>query len=312
MSLIFPIHVRSLGPFISLSVCFACGGGDEATRLQPLRPEDAPEVQIDRFALGVGMLQVRGEANDLPAPGEPVDFDRAPFITRGFGPSGETVAYYNFDVQPTIPAPIYALFREGEAAPVPGQLNIVDTIPGAPGYNDFWQIQRVRVPSNYEANTVTSLDQIQAAGYPIEATEEIVNCPVVPRGSSARQRLNQGDPGLSRGWYQGQVVYYFNFAEHALSGGQVPVADIFVTFNVNPGADGGGPASGFKTEAGTEQTHNVLSALPDSADYSPLWAVDPYDNADFEQVRDLASLDQAHVLARNVAHVNCPVVAVND
>jgi hypothetical protein len=310
MSTIIPIRLRSLG-WVALSF-LACGGSDDARGLQPLRPEDAGDVQIDRFAAGVGMLQVRSESNGLPEPGEPVDFDQPPFITHGLGPNGETVSYYNFDVQPTTPAPIFALFREGETSPVPGQLNVVDTIPGAPGYNDFWQIQRVRVPANYEANTVTSLEEIRAAGFPIEPTEDIVNCPVVPRGSSARQRLNQGDAGLSRGWYRGQVVYYFNFAEHALSGAQVPIADIFVTFNVNPGADGGGPPSGFKTEAGTEQTHNVLTALPNGADYSPLWAVDPYDNADFEQVNNLASVGQARVLARDVAHVNCPVVEVND
>ena len=257
------------------------------------------------------MLQQRTPGSGLPGPGEPVDFDRPPFITHGLGPNGETVSYYNFDVQPTTSALIFALFREGESSSVAGQLNVVDTIPGAPGYNDFWQLQHVRVPASYEANTVTSLEEIRAAGYPIEPTEEIVNCPVVPPGSTARQRLNRGDSSLSRGWYRGQVVYYFNFAERALAGAQVPLADIFVTFNVNPGADGGGPASGFKTEAGTEQTHNVLTALPDGSGYSPLWAVDPYDNADFEQVKNLASIEQASVLARDVAHVNCPVVEVN-
>lgn len=308
---ILPIRPRSLPPLVSLAFCFACGS-DDATGLQPLLPENAPDAVIDRFAPGVGTLQVRSDANGLPEPGEGVDFDQPPFITHGLGPDGQSVAYYNFDIQPTTPAPIYALFREGESTPVPGQLNLVDAIPGTPGYNDFWQIQRVRVPASYQANSVTSLEQIRAAGYPIEATEEIVNCPVVPRGSTARQRLEQADEGLSRGWYRGQLVYYFNFAEQALSGAQVALADIFVTFNVNPGAEGGGPASGFKTEAGTEQTHNVLTALPGGAGYSPLWAVSPYDNADFDQVNDLASIEQAQVLARNVAQVNCPVVEVDD
>jgi hypothetical protein len=311
MSIIVPIRFRSLGAWAALSLC-ACGSSDAAAGHPPLQPEDAKEVQIDRFAAGVGMLQMRSETNGLPEPGEPVDFDRPPFITHGLGPSGGSVSYYNFDIQSTTPAPIFALFRDGESTPVPGQLNVVDTVPGAPGYNDFWQIQRVRVPASYEANTVTSVAEIEAAGYPIEPTEEIVNCPIVPRGSTARQRLNEEDAGLSRGWYRGQVVYYFNFAERGLTGVQVPTADIFVTFNVNPGADGGGPPSGFKTEAGTEQTHNVLTALPDGAGYSPLWAVDPYDNADFELVKDLASVAQAQVLARDVANVNCPVVGVED
>jgi len=95
-----------------------------------------------------------------------------------------------------------------------------------------------------------------------------------------------------------------------ITGASVPLADIFVTFNVNPGLDGGGPASGFKTESDTEQTHNVLTALPGSAGYSPLWAVSPYDNADFERVKDLSSVQSATVLARDVAQVNCPVVEI--
>jgi hypothetical protein len=226
------------------------------------------------------------------------------------GPRGQSVRYDNFDIQPTTPAPIYALFREGADMPVPGQLNIVDVIPGAAGYNDFWQIQRVRVPDDYVANSITSLEEIRAAGYPVEATEQLVNCPIVPRGSTARRRLAGADAGLSRGWYRGQVVYYFNFFERELTGQHVPLADIFVTFNVNPGVDGGGPASGFKTEPGAEQTHNVLTALPDSADYSPLWAVAPYDNVDFERISGLATLQTANVLARNVAQVNCPVVEI--
>ena len=311
MKTIVSVRFRSLGAWIALS-CLACGSSTEPKEIHSLRPEDAEDAQIDRFAAGVGTLQVRSETNGLPQPGEPVDFDQNPFITHGLGPSGQAVAYYNFDVQPTVPAPIYALFYEGTDLPVPGQLNIVDTIPGASGYNDFWQIQRVRVPRDYMPNSVTSLEQVQAAGYAIEATEQLVNCPIVPAGSVARRRLGGADAGLSRGWYRGQVVYYFNFTEHSLTGQQVPLADIFVTFNVNPGLDGGGPPSGFKTEANGEQTHNVLTALPDDASYSPLWAVAPYDDADFERVRDLPSLQSANVLARDVAHVNCPVVEIEN
>jgi hypothetical protein len=303
-----PVHV--FGAFVAFSF-FACGNADEPRSFQPLRPEDAIEVAIDRFAPGTGMLQVRSASNGLPGPSEPVDFDRAPFITRGLGPNGERVAYYKVDVQPTAPAPIYVFLREGESAPVPGQLNVVDVIPGATGYSDFWQIQQVQVPADYVANTITSLAQLAASGYPIEPSEQLVNCPIVPAGSSARLRLNGADPGLRRGWYRGELVHYFSFDEGALSGAQVPTADIFVTFNVNPGADGGGPASGFKTEAGGEQTHNVLTALPDEAGYSPLWSVAPYDNEAFEQVSDLASLSAASVLARGVADVNCPVVGVD-
>jgi len=78
------------------------------------------------------------------------------------------------------------------------------------------------------------------------------------------------------------------------------------------GAAAGGPASGFRTEPGSSQTHNVVQTLPSDAGYSPLWSVSVYDNADFDRVDDLASVLRANILARGVALVNCPIVVVDD
>jgi hypothetical protein len=223
------------------------------------------------------------------------------------------IQYYNFDIQPVTPAPIYVLYRNGQSASVTGQFNIIDVIPGGAGYNDFWQVNKVAVPDNYVANTVTSLEEIQKAGYTITPTTNIVNCPVVPKGSTAAKRLPAGsDPGLTTGWYKDSVVYYFNFAEKALSSnssGQVPLVPIYVSFNINPNQPNGGPASGFKTEPGTRQTHNVITALPSQTYYSPLWAVAVYDNAAFGTVKDQASAMAAPLLVPNAGNVNCPVVS---
>ncbi len=287
---------------------------DEITGMDPMT---APRASIDRFSMEAGTLQVRDESNGLPGPNEPIDFDQGPFITQGLGPNGEIVKYYNFDVQPTTAAPIYALFKEGEDAPVEGQLNIVGVIPGDPGYNDFWHVNKVTVPDDYVANSITNVGELMDSGYPIEATGMIVNCPVVPDGSTAELRLTDEDPGLTMGWYEDQVIYYFNFSEKMLSvtppaEGQpeVPTADILVTFNVNPDQPDGGPASGFMTEMGSGQTHNVVAALPSDPGYSPLWDVDVYDNAAFSSVSDLASAQAAPTLAMSVALVNCPIVSV--
>ena len=85
-----------------------------------------------------------------------------------------------------------------------------------------------------------------------------------------------------------------------------------MTFNVNPEpADPkSGPASGFVTEAGSGQTHNVPSVLPSDAGYSPLWAVEIYDDADFDSVMDLASAGEAKVLVEKGPNVNCPIVSI--
>jgi hypothetical protein len=279
---------------------------------QPKDPSTAEKASIDRFSPEAGTLFVRDATNGLPAANAAIDFDQSPFITQGLGPNGQVVRYYNFDVQSLAPAPIYVLFRQGETSPVSGQLNIVDVIPGDQGYNDFWQVYKVTVPSDYVANVVTSYQEIMSNGYPVEATQTLVNCPIVPQGSTAMLRYTSTESNqLTMGWYQGMVVYYFSFFEtdlmvNAMS--QVPSAGILVSFNINPGMMGGGPMSGFKMEPGTMQTHNVIQFLPEDAGYSPMWDVDIYDNADFAMVKDWNTAQQATVLATDAALVNCPVV----
>ena len=274
-------------------------------------PDTVMRASIDRFSMEAGHLFVRDSTNGLPGPNVPVNFDMEPFLSMGLGPNGEFISYYNFDVQPTDPAPIYVLFRDGEMDPVAGQLNIVDVIPGDTSYNDFWRVNKVTVPQNYIANTVTSYSEIMSAGYPITETDILVNCPIVPEGSTAMLRYNNNpDTGLSMGWYQSLLVFYFNFSEKALMvtpSGMVPLSPIYVCFNINPGEPGGGPPSGFKTDS-TGRTHNVTATLPEDVDYSPLWMVNIYDNADFDMVHDLASAQMANILVMGAANVNCPVV----
>ena len=288
--------------------------GSDMGGMEPVDPGSAPRVTVDRFSEDAGTLMVRSDGNGLPGPGEPVDFDSgAPFLTDGLGPEGGTVTYYNFDVQPTAPAPIYVLFREGEDAPVEKQLNVVDAVPGDDGYNDFWQVHKVTVPGDYTANTVTSLADVTDRGYSITPMPKLVNCPVVPEGSTASMRLGDGTAGLVEGWYRGQVVSYFEFTEAPLSAtdsDQVPLSPIWVAFNTNPGNEGGGPASGFMTESGTSQTHNVVATVPGDEGYSPLWFVNVYDNADFGSVSDLDSAKSANQLAAGAAMVNCPIVGM--
>jgi hypothetical protein len=304
----------ALTVFSLLTACKKTNTGTNAPA-QPKNPDAAQVVSVDRFSSTAGTLQVRTATNGLPGPNQPVNFDQGPFITLALGASnGQKVTYYNFDVQSTTPAPIYVLFRQGESQPVASQLNIIDVLPGIKGYNDFWEVQKVTVPSNYVANSVTSYQEILSNGYTVQATSGLVNCPVVPKGSTASKRFNGGDPTLTRGWYQGQVVYYFNFAEVALtttSSGTIPEVPLFVTFNINPNQPNGGPASGFETEPGTLQTHNIVPVLPGQNGYTPFWSIDVYDNADFSAVTSLAAANSSstNILGKGVSNVNCPVVS---
>ena len=276
-------------------------------------PDRAPVVAVDRFSKEAGHLQMRTASNGIPGPNVPVDFDTGPFITQGLSSSGKRVRYYNFDAQSTTPAPLYVLYRKGEDQPMKGQLEIIDTLPGERGYNDFRQVWKVIVPRDYQPNTVTDAAEIRKAGYRAEKTDVLRNMPVVPDKSVARIRLNGESPALQRGWYRGKIVKYFSFTEASLStaGSEaVPMSSIYVTFNVNPDQPNGGPSSGFRTEPGSEQTHNVVFTLPGNPAYSPLWLVSVYDNADWSMVADLATASKARILAAGVATVNCPIVFV--
>jgi hypothetical protein len=272
------------------------------------------KVSVDRFSATAGHLMVRTSSNMLPAANAAINFDLGePFITKGKGPGGQNVEYYNFDVQHVAPAPIYVLFRQGETSPVSGQHNIIDVIPGDAMYNDFWLVHMVTVPTNYQANEVASYNEIVARGYAVQATTTLVNCPVVPAGSTASKRLTNESPELTTGWYDNKVVYYFNFSEKAImtSGGNVPTSPIYVCFNIDPANAGGGPASGFKTETGSAQTHNVTGTIPSDAGYSPLWVVDAYSNTNFGTVNNLMTATAATTAGVGLATVNCPIVAIH-
>ena len=92
----------------------------------------------------------------------------------------------------------------------------------------------------------------------------------------------------------------------------VPSIPIYVSFNINPGENGGGPASGFATETPTShQTHNVVSVLPSENAYSPLWIVKVYNNTAFPDVSDLNTATAAPILIEDAGEVNCPIVAVH-
>jgi hypothetical protein len=204
------------------------------------------------------------------------------------------------------------LYRQGEDKPVADQLDIIDTLPGEKGYNDFRQVWKVTVPKDYVANSITDSATLLDAGHKMEQTGTLRNMPVVPDQSRASMRLKGESAALQRAWYRGQVAKFFSFDEAPLStaGDNVPLSPIYVTFNVNPDQPNGGPGSGFRTEPNSEQTHNVPATLPGDAGYSPLWLVIVYDNADFPSVRDLKTAQKAKVLAPAAATVNCPIVFV--
>jgi len=266
----------------------ACG-----TPAQP-RPIDPPV--IDRFSVQAGHLLTRDKRPDLPAPGQPIDLDKPPFITQGLAPTGKPVRYYNFDIQSDVPAPLYTFRRGGK--PIDGQLDVVDVIPGGAGYSDFWRITFVEVPEG--TKTITSATQVEALQQ--TPTDRVIDCPIIPHGTTAREAHNVPPPTEIEVFYRGARVSCLQFAgDLTLDHDRVPTSAIYVTF---------GSEAKFRTEGDTPQTHNVVMSLPGDLDYSPLWDVHVYDSAAFDQVHDAASAQSAP-LVEHGPRVNCPIVSVD-
>jgi len=307
---------------IRIALLFTCvlvsanSGAAQAGTMKPLDPDQAPIAAVDRFSDKAATIYMR-TADDrlpghIPGPNEPVDFDTGPFITQGLSPrTGKPVRYYNFDIQSTTPAPVYVLYREGEDKPAVDQLDIIDTLPGEKGYNDFRQVWKVWAPKDYVANTITDASMLQRAGYKMEKTDRLLNMAVVPDKSRARARFKGGTPELQRAWYRDQVVKFFLFDEAPLSvsGDKVPVSPIYDGFTINPGQPGG--EMEFCTDPNNStQTHNIVATMPGDNGYSPLWLRVVYDSAACASVHNLETALQAKKVAANVLFINCPMVSV--
>jgi len=295
---------------LSTAVWFAVSSGSARPELQPKDPDQAPIATVDRFSDAAGTLLKRSADNHLPGPNEPINFDTPPFNVWGLSPAGEPALYYHLDVKSTTPVPVYILYREGEDMPVQEQLDIIDTLPGEQGYNDFRQVWKVWVPKDYVANTITDASMLQQAGYKIEKTDKLLNMAVVPDKSRARVRFNGGHPELQRAWYRGEVAKFFLFDEAPLSvsGDSVPVSPIYDGFTINPGQPGG--EKEFCTDPNSTQTHNVVATMPGDKAYSPLWLRVVYDSAACASVHNLETALQAKKVAANVLFINCPMVSV--
>jgi len=241
---------------------------------------------IDRFG-AAGHLLARAKNPALPGPDQPFELDRPPFVTQGLGPDGRVVRYYNFDIQPDHPGLAYQL----------PDVIVVDAIPGDPGYSDFWRIARVDVPAGYVPGSITSAAQIRDRGWTVTPGTEVIDCPIVPRGTAGKEG------GIATEFvYRGARVQCLRFERAlAIERDRVPTSPIYVTF----------AGERFRTEAARPpQTHNVVFSVPGDADYSPLWAVHVYDPRAFDLVHDAETAGRARVVDEHGPLVNCPIVFV--
>src|SRR5437879_8055750 len=128
-----------------------------------------------------------------------------------------SVSYLDYGPQSNVAVPILAFFQAASpSTPVAGQRNIIDTIPGQPGYNDFWRVYTVLAPNRYVPTSIRSLATSVASGYAIEATNIVVNCPVVnPNATIAGSSATPAE-----GWYRERPVLDFGQGTRSTAAGQ--------------------------------------------------------------------------------------------
>mgnify|MGYP001570165275 CR=1 FL=1 len=259
-------------------------------------------VAIALLVGGLGAGYYLGRPAPAGAPGPVDQLPRANTIPRVDGwYRNASVSYLDYGAQSNVAVPLLAFFHaESPTTPIAGQGNIIDTIPGQPGYSDFWRVYKVLAPSGYVANSIRSLADAVASGYTIEATDLVVNCPVVNPGATIQ---GSSMPAVS-GWYRNREVFYF---DHGISspadGSVVGDAPIYAFFHAD-----GTPVAGQR---------NVIDVLPGDAGYSDLWrvvkvVVDASYMADsLKDARSiLAARDAGQVtLETTEIYVNCPVVS---
>lgn len=215
---------------------------------------------------------------------------------------GDQVRYYDFgmnsqtDGSSVATAPIWVFITgmdaDGNPQFVEGQHNIVDVVPDGAGYSDLWQVMLVTVPEGYEPDSVRSKADLDEQDFDVTATEMLVNCPIVPAGSTL-----EGGEGLVQGWYKGEEVFYPDFGANPASA--LPIW-VFIT-----GMDADG------NPQFVERQNNIIDSVPGDPGYSAFWRVnlvtvpEDYEPNSITSAGDVA--DSEHEITETEMVVNCPV-----
>src|SRR3989454_4253541 len=176
-------------------------------------------VAIGLLVAGLGIGSLLGRPAPVTAPGAVSGLTRPSTIPHVDGwYRNASVSYLDYGPQSNVAVPILAFFQAASpGTAVAGQRNIIDTIPGQPGYSDFWRVHKVLVPSGYVPNSIRAFEEAVASGYAIEVTNILVNCPVVNHNATI-----QGSSATPvSGWYRDREVFYFDQGTNSPSDGSV-------------------------------------------------------------------------------------------
>ena len=211
-------------------------------------------------------------------------------VVQGFY-EGKTIRYFNYGPIQLRPgnkvAPIWTV-TNGPA----GQHNIVDVVPGEPGYTPLWRVVEVRWAEGKKPRLLKSADDVEraesAGDVTVKTTSTVVNCPVL--GFNQRRIT---------GFSDGHPIHYYDLGATKVAPGN----EVVPLYAVSNGAEG---------------QHNVTgdTLAPGQTAYPPLWGIWQVTwkaNAEKRLLRSFGAIQKAQAagdvkVSRTSLVVNCPVV----
>ncbi len=107
--------------------------------------------------------------------------------------AGREVQFFDFGPSALTPVPLIAFIRgkDADGAPefLPGQVNIIDTLPMAPPYAELWDVRFARADSTYVPNSLKSAAAVAGSTLVVEPANAIRNCPVAIVDGARVQRV---------------------------------------------------------------------------------------------------------------------------
>lgn len=155
---------------------------------------DSATSAADITAAGYEMTQTDMFVN-CPIVPEGTTLEGGEPLVQGWN-DGEEVFYPDFGENINVAIPIWVFVTgfaaDGSPQMVEGQRNIIDAVPGDPGYSAFWRVNFVTVPSGYVANSIRSAEAVSDSGYEVTQADVVVNCPVTVVAAAAAQPATGG------------------------------------------------------------------------------------------------------------------------
>ena len=226
-------------------------------------------------------------------------------VTPGFY-EDQTVFYYTFfngtpilDDGATVAVGEQYRLVDADGEPIAGQYDLIAAGPYDNDYSDLREIIEVTVPDDYEANAITSVEDLLAQDWPHTRTGHHHNMPIVRNGT----QLQGHDYDPISIWINGEERQAFDFGETPAQ-----TAPIWVLIT---GYDATGSAIRLPGQAGP-----IIRQLHDDPGYSDFWQVNFVTVPEDTIPNSIRSYDQiienGYPIAVSENVINCPVIRLEN